>query len=48
MPSSGIFEYYRRRAEELEASRKPPPIKTVYTRGSMEWLAEQEKQNKAG
>ena len=48
MPSWGIFEYYRRRAEELEARRKPPPVKTVYARGSMEWQAEQEKLNKAG
>ena len=48
MPSWGIFEYYRRRAEELEERRKPPPVKTVYARGSMEWQAEQEKLKKAG
>jgi hypothetical protein len=48
MPNWGIFEYYRRRAEELEERRKPPPVKTVYARGSMEWQVEQEKLNKAG
>ena len=48
MPSWGIFEYYRGRAEELEERRKPPPVKTVYARGSMEWQAEQEKLKKAG
>ena len=48
MPSWGIFEYYRRRAEELEQRRKPPPVKTVYARGSMEWQAEQEKLKNAG
>ena len=40
MPSWGIFEYYRRRAEER---RKPAPVKTVYAPGSMEWQSEQEK-----
>ena len=43
MPGWGIFEYYRKHAEELEQRRKPPPVKTVYARGSMEWQAEQEK-----
>jgi predicted phage terminase large subunit-like protein len=43
MPNRGIFEYYRQCAEELEQRRKPPPAKTVYAPGSMEWLAEQEK-----
>ena len=40
----GIFEYYRRRAEEIEERRKPAPVKPVYAPGSMEWQAEQEKQ----
>jgi hypothetical protein len=48
MPSWGIFEYYRQRAEELEKRRKPPPLKTVHPRDSMEWQAEQEKQKNAG
>ncbi len=39
----GIFELTRRQAQELEQRRKPPPIKTVWARGSMEWAAEQEK-----
>jgi predicted phage terminase large subunit-like protein len=43
MPGWGIFEHTRRIAEELEQRRKPPPVKTVYARGSMEWQAEQEK-----
>jgi hypothetical protein len=41
-----IFEYYRQRAQELEQLRKPPPVNTVYARGSMEWQAEQEKSRK--
>ena len=40
MPGWGIFEYYRQHAEELEQRRKPPPVKTVYARGSMERQAE--------
>ena len=40
----GIFEYYRRRAEEIEERRKPAPVKPVYAPGSMEWQAEQETQ----
>ena len=43
MPGWGIFEYYRQRAEELDQRRKPPPVKTVWAIGSMEWQAEQEK-----
>jgi hypothetical protein len=43
MPGWGIFEWARQRAQELEQRRKPPPVKTVWARGSMEWLAEQEK-----
>jgi hypothetical protein len=46
MPGWGIFEYYRQHAEELEQRRKPPPVKTVYARGSMEWQAEQEKRDR--
>ena len=42
-PGQGIFEYYRRRAQELEEQRKPQPVKTVWAIGSMEWQAEQEK-----
>ena len=40
----GIFEYYRRCAEELEERCKPAPVKPVCAPGSMEWQAEQEKQ----
>jgi predicted phage terminase large subunit-like protein len=43
MPNWGIFEYTRRLAEAADQQRKPPPIKTEWARGSMEWLAEQEK-----
>ena len=39
----GIVELTRRQLEEREQRRKPPPVKTVWARGSMEWLAEQEK-----
>jgi hypothetical protein len=46
MPGWDIFEYYRQRAQELEQHRKPPPVNTVYARGSMEWQAEQEKARK--
>ena len=42
MPSWGIFEYTRQLAEAAEQCRKPLPIKTVWARGSMEWLAEQD------
>src|SRR5690242_5665661 len=42
-PGQEIPEHYRMRAEELEQRRKPPPVKTVFAPGSMEWLAEQEK-----
>jgi predicted phage terminase large subunit-like protein len=42
-PGQGIFEYYRRRAQELEEQRKPRPVKTAWAVGSMEWQAEQEK-----
>jgi predicted phage terminase large subunit-like protein len=43
MPGWGIFELMRRQVQELEQRRKPPPVKTVWAIGSMEWLAEQEK-----
>jgi hypothetical protein len=43
MPSWGIFEYTRQLAEAAEQRRKPPPIKTVWARGSMEWFAGQDK-----
>ena len=43
MPQWGIYEATRQRALELEQQRKPQPTKTVFTPGSMEWLAEQKK-----
>jgi predicted phage terminase large subunit-like protein len=42
-PGQGIFELYRRLAQEAEECSKPQPTKTVWAIGSMEWLAEQEK-----
>ena len=42
-PGQGIFEYYRRLAEEAEQRRKPQPAQTVPQPGSMEWFAEQNK-----
>ena len=33
-PGQGIFEYYRRRAQELEEQRKPQPVKKVWAIGS--------------
>jgi hypothetical protein len=39
----GIYELYCLQAEAAEQRRKPQLIKTVYARGSMEWLAEQKK-----
>jgi predicted phage terminase large subunit-like protein len=38
-PGQGIFELYRRQAEELEQRRKPQPVQTERAKGSMEWLA---------
>jgi predicted phage terminase large subunit-like protein len=43
-PGQNIFEYYRRRAQELEEQRRQPqPAHTVPQPGSMEWFAEQKK-----
>jgi predicted phage terminase large subunit-like protein len=42
-PGQGIFELYRRLAQEAAECSKPQPTKTVWAIGSMEWLAEQEK-----
>src|SRR4029077_17822388 len=42
MPGWGIVEATRRQLEELEQRRKPPPVKTVWAVGCMEWAAEQE------
>jgi predicted phage terminase large subunit-like protein len=42
-PGQGIFEYYRRLAEETERRRQPQPAQTVWQPGCMEWLAEQNK-----
>ncbi len=39
----GIFELTRQQAQEIEQRCKPPPVKTLYAPGSMEWQAEQEK-----
>ena len=41
MPSWGIFEYYRQRAQELQEQLNPQPVKPEWARSSMEWLAEQ-------
>jgi predicted phage terminase large subunit-like protein len=43
MKGWGIYEATRRRAEALAQSRKPQPTQTEWARGSMEWLAEQNK-----
>ena len=42
-PGQGIFDYYRRGAEEVEQRRKPQPVQTTWAIGSMEWAAEQNK-----
>ena len=42
-PGQGIFDYYRRLAEEAEQRRQPQPVQTTWAIGSMEWLAEQTK-----
>jgi len=43
MQNWAFYELTRQRVQELEQRRKPPPVKTVFAPGSMEWLAEQEK-----
>src|SRR5438309_3254353 len=43
MPGWAFYELTRQRVQELEQCRKPPPVKIVWARGSMEWAAEQEK-----
>jgi hypothetical protein len=43
MKGEGIFELYHRYAEAAAQRDKPQPTKTVYAKGSMEWLAEQKK-----
>jgi hypothetical protein len=45
MNSWGVFELYRRRAQELEEQHKPQPAQITYAIGSLEWLAEQNKSN---
>jgi phage terminase large subunit-like protein len=43
MPSYGIFEFTRQRAEELRRARQPPPPPPpVYAIGSVEWQRQQE------
>ena len=44
------YEYMRQQAERLRAEqqqRKPQPAPTILAPGSMEWQAEQDKQNKS-
>ena len=43
MPNWGIFEHTRRMAEEAAQRRQPPPVQTLWAKGSMEWLAAQNK-----
>ena len=43
MPYWGLFELTRMQAEEAAQRRKPPPVQTQWAKGSMEWLAEQQK-----
>jgi hypothetical protein len=43
----GIVELTRLQLQEREQRRKPPPVKTVWARGSMEWAAEQVKARSA-
>jgi predicted phage terminase large subunit-like protein len=38
-PGQGIFELYRRLAQEAEERRKPQPVQTTWAIGSMEWQA---------
>jgi predicted phage terminase large subunit-like protein len=45
MKGAGIYEFYRRKAEEPRAEQhgNPQPSQTAWAPGSMEWLAEQNK-----
>jgi hypothetical protein len=43
MPGWGIYEATRRWAEAAEQRRKPQPVQTEWAKGSMEWLAAQNK-----
>ena len=47
MPGWGIVELTRRQLEEREQRRKPPPVKTGWAPGCMEWAAEQEEKARA-
>jgi hypothetical protein len=40
-PEQGYYEFLRQKAQALKQAQTPPPPKTIYARGSMEWLAEQ-------
>jgi predicted phage terminase large subunit-like protein len=44
MKARGLYEFYRRQNEEVEAKRKatPKPVKRIYAPGSVEWEKEQE------
>jgi len=42
-PGQNMFEILQQWAQEDEERRKPQPVKTVWAKGSMEWLAEQNK-----
>ena len=43
MKGEGIFERYRREAEEAKQRCQPQPAQTVWQPGSMQWLDEQKK-----
>ena len=42
-PGQNMYEHYRRLAHEAEQRRKPQPVQTEWAKGSMEWLAAQNK-----
>ena len=44
MPGWAFFELTRQQVREFAQRRKPPSVKTLWARGSMEWLADQEKE----
>ena len=49
MSNQGIYDWYRRQAEELAARHdKPQRAPITYAPGSMEWKAEQEKLKRGG